>query len=117
MRHDGVLQLDGGDPFAARLDHILGPVDDLDVTVGVDPGHVARAEPTVLGQLARVVTVVIAAGDPRPPDLDLAERDAVPRQLFSARGVRDPDLAAWRHPALSPAEPQLAFRLGSCGDA
>jgi len=51
MRHDRILQLDGGDPFAARLDHVLGPVDDLDVTVGVDLGHVARAEPPVLCQL------------------------------------------------------------------
>jgi len=25
MRHDRILQLDGGDPFAARLDHVLGP--------------------------------------------------------------------------------------------
>src|SRR4029077_18294258 len=98
-----VLELDGRDPFAAGLDHVLGPVDDLDVAVGVDPGDVARAEPAVLGQPVRVIAVVVRASDPWTPHLDLAERDAVPRQFLARCGVADPDLHAGRDATLSQA--------------
>jgi hypothetical protein len=50
MGHDLVLELDRADPFAARLDHVLGAVAQLDVAVVVDGGDVAGLEPAVLGE-------------------------------------------------------------------
>src|SRR5665811_1928082 len=42
-----VFQLDGADPFAAGLDHVLGAVGDLHVAIGVDGGDVAGREPAL----------------------------------------------------------------------
>ena len=53
MAHDRALHVHAGDPLAAGLDEVLGAVGDLHVAVGVDRGHVAGAEPAVLGELRR----------------------------------------------------------------
>jgi hypothetical protein len=45
MRDEGRLQIQRGDPLAARLDDVLGPVADRDVALGVDAADVAGAEP------------------------------------------------------------------------
>src|SRR2546423_436990 len=110
MGHDRVLQLDRGDPLAARLDDVLGSVDDHDVAVRCDPGHVAGAEPTVLGELSGVVAVVIAPRDPRSANLDLAKGHAVPRQLFARGRVADAHLHAGRDAALCETQAGLTPR-------
>ena len=48
MADGEVLQLDRGDPFAARLDHVLGAVGDLHVAVRVDGRDVAGVEKALL---------------------------------------------------------------------
>ena len=47
MRHRGILEVDRADPLAARLDHVLAAVGDLQVAVGVDRRDVAGVEPAV----------------------------------------------------------------------
>ena len=42
-----VLDLDRRDPFAARLDHVLGAVCDVHVAILIDGGDVARVEPAI----------------------------------------------------------------------
>src|SRR5688500_9926832 len=75
-----VLQVDGADPFAARLDHVLGAVGDLHVAVGVDGGDVAGREPALAQHLA-ALALEVAAGDPRAAHHQVAEALAVPGQL------------------------------------
>ena len=48
MADGEVLQVDRGNPFAARLDHVLGAVGDLHVAVRVDGGDVAGVEEALL---------------------------------------------------------------------
>ncbi len=48
-----VLQLDRGDPLPAGLDHVLGPVGDLEVAAVVDGADVAGAQPAVVELLRR----------------------------------------------------------------
>ena len=50
------LDLDAVHVLAAADDHVLGPVDDVDEALVVEPGDVARVEPAV-GE----------AGSPSPP--------------------------------------------------
>ena len=81
MRHQRVLELDRRDPLAARLDHVLRAVLDLDVAARMERHDVAGLEPAVLGPAFRLVgRVEVAARDPRAADLELAHRLAVPRQ-------------------------------------
>src|SRR4029078_10456572 len=49
--HQRVLQFDRGDPFSARLDHVLGAVGEGEVAVGGDGADVARLQPAVLAEL------------------------------------------------------------------
>ena len=58
-----VLQVDRGDPFAARLDHVLGAVGDLHVAVAVDGRDVAGVEEAVLVEDRDVVLLEIGARD------------------------------------------------------
>src|SRR4029450_12815365 len=51
MAVDHVLHLGRVDVLAAGDDHVLHPVHDRDVTVVVDDGHVARAEPVTVHHL------------------------------------------------------------------
>ena len=80
MGHQGVLEVDRRDPLTTRLDDVLGPVGDLDEPVGFDGADVAGAEPAVV-ELLGGLDLVVGAGDPRAPYLDLADRFAVPGQL------------------------------------
>src|SRR5438128_3120519 len=80
--HRDVLEIDRADPFAARLDHVLRAVGDLDVAVGVDGAHVARGEPAVLQRIT-ALALEVALEDPRPSHLQVAEGLAVPRQLLA----------------------------------
>ncbi len=45
MRHREVLDLDGGNPLAARLDDVLEAIRELDVAVRIDGADIARSEP------------------------------------------------------------------------
>src|SRR5688572_13459005 len=80
VRDRDVLQVDRADPLAARLDHILRAIGDLDVALGVDGAHVAGRKPSVLQRIA-ALALEIALDHPRPAHLQVAERLAVPRQL------------------------------------
>src|SRR5690606_19687013 len=48
VAHDGVLQVDRGDPLAAGLDDVLGAVNQGQVAVGGDLADVAGAQPPVV---------------------------------------------------------------------
>jgi hypothetical protein len=75
-----LLDLQRGDVLAARDDHVLRPVLDLDVAVGVPDGQVAGVEPAA-GERgvggARVLEV--ALHHRVAPQQHLAERGAVAR--------------------------------------
>jgi hypothetical protein len=45
MAHGGILDRGTRDPFATRLDHVLGAIDDLDGAVRKQPGDVAGLQP------------------------------------------------------------------------
>src|ERR1700741_4174537 len=71
VRDGDVLQIDRADPFAARLDHVLRAVGDLDVALRGDGAHVAGREPSpVHGIPARALDV--ALDHPRPAHLQVA---------------------------------------------
>src|SRR5262249_18710450 len=109
--HDGSLELDGADPLAARLDHVLGSVDDRDVAVRAHRRHVAGPEPAVLGDLAGVGVVVIAACNPGTTALDLTESDSIPGQLLACGQVCNADLnARSRHTLLEADVQHLILR-------
>ena len=78
-----ILEIDGRNPFAARLDHVLGAVGDLHVAVVVDGGDVAGVEPAVLFEHRVAFDLVIALGHRRPAHLQAAEGLAVPRQRLA----------------------------------
>src|SRR5665213_3476599 len=87
---EDVLELDRTDPLTARLDHILGPVGDLDIALGRHRADVARAQPALVELLRRRVAVV-RRRDPRTARFDLPDRLTVPRQ-WKAGVVDDPQL-------------------------
>ena len=70
FRHLGVadreiLQVDRGDPLAARLDDVLGAVGDLHVAVAVDGGDVAGVEEAVVVEDCSPSSSVIGPGHGR----------------------------------------------------
>ena len=65
MRHDGVFQIDAGDPFAAALHQVLGAIHDLDVAFRIDGGDIAGAEPAVGERFVAARIVVVSAARPR----------------------------------------------------
>jgi hypothetical protein len=108
VRHGVALDVDGADPFAAGLDHVLGPVGDLHVAVGVDGGDVARGKPAV-AQNRPAGLLEVAVDHPVAADLQVAEGDAVVGKRGVAR-ARDPEVDAEHRPALLLAE-RIAGRL------
>src|SRR5690606_11908597 len=80
VAHDGVLQVDRGEPLAAGFDDVLGAVHQGQVAVGGDLADVAGAQPPVVelvGVHLGAIGGVVGAGDPRAADLQLAEGLAV----------------------------------------
>src|SRR5687767_1128799 len=75
-----VLQVDGADPLAAGLDHVLRAVGDLDVAVGIDGAHVAGRKPAVLQWIA-ALALEVTLDHPGPAHLQIAEGFPVPGQL------------------------------------
>src|SRR5918992_1606250 len=53
-----VLQIDRADPLAARLDHVLRAVGDLDVAVGVDGADIPGGEPAIAQRIAALALEV-----------------------------------------------------------
>ena len=86
---DEVLDFGRVDVLAARDDHVLEPVRDVEVAVGVEIAEVAGAEPAVRRERAgrRLGEVEVAREDVRAGDLDLADR---------AGGARTPCSPAMR---------------------
>ena len=77
------LDLDAVHVLAAADDHVLGPVDDVDEALVVEPGHVAGVEPAVgeagrgLRRLVEVALHDVRALDPELADLTDRQRGAV----------------------------------------
>ena len=100
MRHDLVLELDRAHPFAARLDDILGAVDERYVALVADDRDVARAQPAVFGEgLCGALVVIVGTGDPGPADLQFASTRTVPRQTAQRPLLDDAELDGKGHEA------------------
>ena len=82
--HQPVLQINRGDPLAARLDHVLDPVADAEEPAVIQRAHVAGAQPAVT-EFLRGRIQMIGPRDPGSPDLDLALGHAVPGQFLAGR--------------------------------
>ena len=113
MRHEVVLQLDRGDPLAAGLDDVLGPVGEGDEAVGRQGADVAGTQPAV-AELARVGLLVaeVGGGHPGAAHLQLADRLAVRGQHLLGR-PDDPCGHTGRHPALGVPVPPGLLALGA----
>ncbi len=111
-----VLQVDGGDPFAARLYDVLGAVDDAHVAVGIDRGDVAGVEEPVGVEDLAALALEVGAGHRRAAHHQAAEGLAVARQL-RARIVDDLHLDAERRVPrrLLDVEPGIAREIGVFG--
>jgi hypothetical protein len=98
MPHQVGLQLDRGDPLAARLDDVLRAVGDGQVPVRADRADITGPQPAV-AELRRVRITVVAGRDPGPAHLQLADRLAVVRQHLAVRADQ-PRLDRGDEPAL-----------------
>ena len=107
MRDRDVLQIDRADPFAARLDHVLGAIGDLHVAVGIERGHIAGGEPAVSQSPA--FALEIAARDPGPAHHQVTKGTAIARQ-FPAFAVHDLHVDAEDRPPLLEQELFLVIR-------
>src|SRR3954454_22858875 len=83
-RNRSVFDLDRADPFAARLDNVLGAVGDLDRTIGMDRRHVAGIEPIVAIDAVMVV-LEVALDDRGPASLQLTGTHSVTWQHHALR--------------------------------
>src|SRR5207247_10656384 len=80
VTHQGVLERDGADPLATRLDEILRAILHVHGAALVDRDDVAGLEPAVLGEaIAAVVAFEIRPGDPWTARLQPTHRLPVPR--------------------------------------
>ena len=77
VQGDLVLEVHRRHPLPAGLDHVLGTVGDLHIAARVDGAHVTGAQPAVIGEGIGRCTLVVATGDPRPAQLQLANGVAV----------------------------------------
>src|SRR5215210_2304468 len=78
--HKGVFEFLGGDPLAAGLYEVFGPIRDLDETPPVYGDDVAGLEPAALGELVvALLGVEVGFDDGGPAHLELAHRLPIPR--------------------------------------
>ncbi len=77
-----VLDIDGADPFAAGLDHVLAAVGNAHEAIGIQRGDVTGVEPAILIQRA-FFAAVVALDRPGAAHLEAAGADAIARQLTS----------------------------------
>src|SRR6202035_84635 len=69
-----VLDLDAVHVLAAAVDHVFGPVDDVDEAIGVDAGQVSGVQPAAgEGRRGGVGLVPVPGDDVRPADEQLAD--------------------------------------------
>ena len=110
--HQLVLQLDRRDPLAARLDEVLGAVDEAHPAPLVDRRHVAGAQPAVVGEaLAGPRVVVVRRRDPVAAALQLAARRRRPTARASCCRARRPALDAEGRRARPPARSSACSSL------
>ncbi|KAF5289622.1 hypothetical protein FQR65_LT20784 [Abscondita terminalis] len=99
VAHGGVLHVDGGDPFAARLDHVLGAVHELQEAVRIDGGHVARGEEAFRVHGRAALALEVAVGDPGAAHAQVAR--ALPDSCLGTACLTHADGAGLGHaPAL-----------------
>jgi hypothetical protein len=80
MTHERGFEGDGADPLAPRLHQILRPIGELDAPAFADGHDVSGLEPAVVSEaIVTTLRVVVARGDPRAPDLELAHGLTIPR--------------------------------------
>ena len=91
--HQLVLQLDRGDPLAARLDEVLGAVDEADPAPLVHRRDVAGAQPAVVGEALAGPRVVVVRR-PRSSCRGTAARRSTRRPTAPRRSVSGLDDAA-----------------------
>src|SRR3546814_14249333 len=109
----GIFELDRADPFAARLDDVLGTVGDLHDTIRVEDSDIAGVEPVVDAHRRSRLVLEILPDHPRPPRLQPAAALAV-AEADIVLVVDGAELDAEGHPALlAPIFdlPDLAARL------
>src|SRR5437764_14951831 len=85
MPDSKILEINGGYPFAARLDHILRAIRDLHGPVWIDRRDVAGIEEAILVENVAPLPLVIRLRDAGPADHEATESPSVPGQL--AAGV------------------------------
>src|SRR5262249_54871934 len=74
-----VLEVDRGNPLAARFDHVLRAVGDLHIAVVVDGGDVTGVEETLLVEEV-VILLIVGPGHARSAHLEAPGGLAVPGQ-------------------------------------
>src|SRR5687767_5927527 len=93
MAHENAFDLDGGDVFAARDDHILEPIANLHIPVRMDHRGVTAVEPAVADRVRGCLgVVVVTLHDDVAANHDFAQRLSVAR-YFAAVIVDDAQLA------------------------
>src|SRR6185312_17089455 len=105
MAHQGVLERDRADPFAAGFDDIFAAVFDLDAAFGADGDDVAGFEPAVWGEFGvgrlrvrRLGSAIVGCGYPGAADFQFAHGGAIPGD--EAVFVAGADLYKWYRLAL-----------------
>ena len=83
VTHRCVLKVDGRDPLASRLDHILGSIRDLNKAIGVYVRNITRTEPTFRIQCRACFAAKVARQDPRTSDTNFSNRFAIVRQTLA----------------------------------
>src|ERR1039458_7112217 len=79
MRDQSVLQIDGTDPLAARLNQGFRPVHDSQIAFGINRSDIAGAKTSVFGPFVVFHRqVVIARGYPGPAQLHFSHSFSVP---------------------------------------
>src|SRR5262249_4951007 len=69
MADGEVLEIDRGNPLAARFDDVLGAVGNLHIAIAVDGGNVTGIEETLLVEDI-VVLLIVGSGHARSPYLE-----------------------------------------------
>ncbi|TVU48510.1 hypothetical protein EJB05_08148, partial [Eragrostis curvula] len=98
VAEEHLLHLLAADVLPAADDHVLGPVLDLDVAVGVDHADVAGEEPAALeGGLVGLRVLEVPLHHAAPAQHDLADRLAVAGHARQRVGVLDVGVGEGQH--------------------
>ena len=84
MRHQRIFQIDRADPLSARLDQVLGAIGNAHKAHGVYAGHIARSQPSVIGEFIFAHGhMVVAACDERASYLQLTHMLSIPSLILA----------------------------------